>query len=132
MRTLFWMELRQLLRTRALVNWLLLPSLLSFPALFVLAFLFITVGADETTVAISGAPLPVAASFLEDDLFPKDVPDPLSALAAQEVDVVVHDWIAGDGIGEARAEQPHTQWRWRVSVVSESGRAAGDVEDALE
>jgi len=130
--TLCWMELRQLLRTRALFNCLLLPSLLSFPVFFALVNMFVFANSSDTTIAISGAPLPVTASFLENDLILKDVPDPLSSLAAQEVDVAVHDWIAGDGIGDARGEQLHTRWRWRVSVASESERAASDVEDALE
>lgn len=132
MRVLFWMELRQLLRTRALMNWLLLPALLIFPILFLLIFLIDTVIFTEVTVASSGAPLPVVDAFLEEDLLLQETADPLAALAEQEVEVAVHDWIDGDGIGEARAEQPHTRWRWRVSVTSESKRVTNNVEEALE
>lgn len=130
------MELRRLLRTRAVFSYVLLPAVLLLPVILAGATLVASMYRSTHVLALPQT-LPARAAVTEAleeaSIEPFWTSDPAAAWASGEVDAAVLGSREGTGIYQARpALEAAQRYRWQLDLVAEDAEVAEEIEDALE
>ncbi len=130
---LLQLELRELFRSSAIRNVLLLPALLSLPLVTGAIGFYSTTFENPTVIAVRpGLPTDLdLESALRDVGFEVVVDEnPRRLWEQHRADAAVVDWVTGDGIGDA--EHPLSDEVWRLRLLVDDPDLAEQLDDLVE